>query len=119
MSQRVDAEMCQRHSVMFLLCFVAMCHTNFIYFNVSEIGSEIEESLPVTMVTNNKQRGVSRRTVGKTLVTVSNWFIRWKRLLATYLLASQVTLKFCSIQAPVFYCLHLMNRCKFHVKVAS
>jgi hypothetical protein len=52
-----------RDTVMFLLCLVAMCLANFMYFCVSELGSEIEESLPVTMVTNNKQRGVSRRTV--------------------------------------------------------
>jgi len=62
-SPRVDAEMYQGYSVIFLLCLVAICLTNYIYFYVSELGSEIEESLPVTMVTNNKQRGVSRRTV--------------------------------------------------------
>jgi hypothetical protein len=81
--------MYQIHSVMFLLCLVAMCLTNFIYFNVSELGPEIEESLPVTMVTNNKQRGVSRRTVRKIRVKVSNWCIRWKLLLAPYFLAIQ------------------------------
>jgi len=31
-SPRVDAEMYQRHSVMFLLRFVAMCLTNCVYF---------------------------------------------------------------------------------------
>jgi hypothetical protein len=111
-SPRVDAEMYQGYSVMFMLCFVAMCLTNFIY--VSELGSEI-----VTMVTNNKQRGVSMRTVWKIRITVANWCIRWKLLLAPYLLARQVTQKFCSKQAPVFYYLRLMNRCKFRVKVAS
>lgn len=75
--------------------------------------------LPVTMVTNNKQRGVPRRTVWKIRVTVANWCVRWKLLLAPYLLASQVTLKFYSKQAPVFYYLRLMNKCKFRVKVAS
>jgi hypothetical protein len=85
---------------MFLLCLVAMCLTNLIYFYVSKLVSETEESLPVSMVTNNKQRGVSRRTVLKIRVTVSNWCIRRKLLLAPYLLARQVTLKFCSKQVP-------------------